>query len=198
MKQLTKNKKIIKHIFLMTICLVAFSCAKKPQGVRSQVKTQQNNLSPQQSAQATQQAAALSADYTFVTLSLPKQSENSNGYTVDLELQMPGGQILPITTKHENGNLFSEGVYNDSARGNLVHIQANCSANNCEKYTALVTVYKNNNPVFESFAISFANDCHFNVVSTSYSNGNFFQYINRAENSYLQVAPVNDIATCSE
>jgi hypothetical protein len=198
MKKIFNTLFIFRKLLVLSFCLIAFSCAKKPQGVRAQVKTQQNNLSPQQSAQATQQAAAISADYTFLTLSLPKQIEDSNGFSIDLELQIPGGKILPITTKHENGNLFSEGVYNDTERNNLVHIQANCSSNNCEKYTVLVTVYKNNNPVFETFAVSFANDCRFNVVSTSYSNGNFFKYINQAENSYMNVAPLNDISTCME
>ena len=117
---------------------------------------------------------------------------------VNVELQMPNGSILPLTTRHENGNNYSEGMYNDTQLGNQVHIQANCSAGDCSKYLLMVTVYKNNQSVFQTFAISYSNDCKFNLASTSYATGTFFRDLTSAENRYMSIGPVNDMATCTQ
>ena len=180
----------------LLLALAVSSCAKQPKGVRAQVKTNTNDMSPSTTNQATQQAAAVNANYTISTLSLPEATQT--GHVVNVELQMPNGSILPLTTRHENGNNFSEGVYNDTQLGNQVHIQANCSAGDCSKYLLLVTVYKSNQSVFQTFAISFKNDCKFNIASSSYATGSFFRDLTSAENRYMNIAPVNDIDSCTQ
>jgi hypothetical protein len=179
----------------LLIVLAVSSCAKQPKGVRAQVKTTPNDMSPNTTNQATQQAAALNANYTIATLSLPEPTQT--GHIVNVELQMPNGSILPLTTRHENGNNYSEGVYNDTQLGNQVHIQASCSAGDCSKYLLLVTVYRSNQSVFQTFAISYSNDCKFNIASTSYATGTFFRDLTAAENRYMNIGPVNDMATCT-
>lgn len=180
----------------LLIVLAVSSCAKQPKGVRAQVKTVPNDMSPSTTNQATQQAAALNANYTIATLSLPEATQS--GHVVNVELQMPNGSILPLTTRHESGNNYSEGIYNDTQLGNQVHIQANCSAGDCSKYLLLVTVYKNNQSVFQTFAISYSNDCKFNIASTGYATGTFFRDLTSAETRYMNMGPVNDIATCTQ
>jgi hypothetical protein len=189
--------KFIKIVVINLLLVMAVSsCAKQPKGVRAQVKTTPNDMSPSTTNQATQQAASVNANYTISTLSLPEST--TTGYVVNVELQMPNGSILPLTTRHENGNNFSEGVYNDTQLGNQVHIQASCSAGDCSKYLLMVTVFKNNQSVFQTFAISYSSDCKFNLASTSYATGNFFRDLSSAENRYMNIGPVNDMANCTQ
>ena len=178
------------------VVLAVSSCAKQPKGVRAQVKTNSNDMSPSTTTPATQQAAAANANYTISTLSLPEVTPS--GHKVEVELQMPNGSILPLTTRHENGNNFSEGTYNDAQLGNQVHIQASCSSGDCSKYLLLVTVYRNNQSIFQTFAISYSNDCKFNIASTSYATGSFFRDLTSAENRYMNIGPANDIESCSQ
>jgi hypothetical protein len=180
----------------LLIVMAVSSCAKQPKGVRAQVNTTPLDMSPTTTNQATQQAAAVNGHYTIATLSLPEATQA--GHVVNVELQMPNGSILPLTTRHENGNNYSEGMHNDTQLGNQVHIQANCSAGDCSKYLLMVTVYKNNQSVFQTFAISYSNDCKFNIASTSYVTGTFFRDLTSAENRYMSIGPVNDVATCNQ
>lgn len=190
------TKKLLKFVAFNTMILVlASSCSKAPSGVRAKVKDQQNTISPAQTSQATQQAASLNANYTIATISWP-QSEDS-GYAVDVELQMPGtGEYLPITTRHNVNSQFSQGTYNDSRNNTQVLIQASCSTDSCSKYILLVTVYKNNQAVFQTFAISYANDCKFNVVASSSNVGSYYSSLSVAENAHMNIGPQNDINQC--
>lgn len=185
-------KKLVAVIFLAS-CFSA--CSKKPSGVRSQVKSQQTNLNPGVSSQADQQAASVGMDYKISTVSVPNPTDSGN--TVDVQLLSPSGEYLPLTTRHENGNLDAYGVYNDSAKGVQVQVQARCSADDCFKYTFISTVIKNNQKVYQAVAISYKNDCKFNIASSSFSAGQFVQSLAEAENKY-QVFPVNDIETCPQ
>ena len=193
MKSLSVNT-VVKLILVNLLFVMGTSCSKAPKGVRAQVKTQPNVLNETTTNQATQQAASANVNYTISTISLPNQTDT--GYSVDVELQMPTGEILPLTTRHENNNNFSQGVYNHTQTGVQVDIQASCSYDSCSKYILLVTVYKNNQAQFQTFAISYSNDCKFNVASTSAYSGGFFNSLNAAEYAYQNIGPMNDINSC--
>ena len=190
-----KTQKILKMILINGLILtLAASCSKAPNGVRAQVKTQQNVLNPSTTAAATQQAASNNANYTISTISTPQTNSAGNGFDINIELQMPSGQILPVTTHHDVNNAFSEGVYTDP-NGTQVDIQANCSADSCSKYVLLVTVIKSSQTLFQSFAISYSNDCKFNLTAVS---NNFYQSLSAAESAFLNVTPLNDFESCTQ
>lgn len=190
------TKKLLKFVAFNTMILVlAASCSKAPSGVRAKVKDQQNTIAPVQTSQATQQAAAVNANYTIATVSWPREENGS--YAVDVELQMPGtGEYLPITTRHNYNSQFSQGTYNDASNNVQVLIQASCSTDACSKYILLVTVYRNSQALFQTFAISYATSCRFNVVSSSGNVGSFYSSLNVAENAHMNVGSENDINTC--
>jgi hypothetical protein len=189
------TKKLLKFVAFNSLLLVmATSCSKAPSGVRAKVKDQANVIAPTQTSQATQQAAAQSANYTIATISEP---EIGNDYAVNVELQIPNtGEYLPITTRHSFNSQFSQGTYNDTKNNVQVLIQASCSTDNCSKYILLVTVYRNSQALFQTFAISYANDCKFNVVASSGVIGSFYSSLNVAENAHMNVGPRNDLNQC--
>lgn len=187
-------KTLFRIVFLAMIVAGLTACSKPQRGTRAQIKTP-TSLNPANTSQATQQAAALNANFTLATISLP--NDTGSGQTVNVELQMPSGQILPLTTRHEGGNLISDGVYSDAQSGSQVRIQASCSRDNCFKYLILVTVFKNNQAVFQTFGISYRDDCTFSVAAASSSVGQFLSDIYVAENQYSNVGPLNDINSCS-
>ncbi len=194
MSQISTDK-IMKLILLSFLSLSLFtSCAKEPAGVRATVKTQQTNLNPAVSAQADQQAAGAKADYKISTIAIPTQT--AAGFSVDVELSTPSGERLPLTTRHENGNIDSEGVYNDTARSLQVHVMARCSQDNCTKYTVIVTTIRNNQAIYQATAISYKDDCKFHSVSASFNVGEFLKSLNEVDNKY-SVSPKNDIESCS-
>lgn len=176
------------------MCFLAFSsCAKKTNSVKSQVKTQQVSANPGTESQANLQAAAVSANYKIKSISLPNYS--SSGYTVDVELQTPANQILPVTTRHENGLLDSQGVYNDTERNLQIYVQARCSSDECTKYIVVITAVRSNQAVYQTSAISYKTDCKFTTTAASTSVGQFYTNLNQAE-SGMNVAPHNDISSC--
>lgn len=93
----------------------------------------------------------------------------------------------------------SSGVYNDNQRGLHVQLEARCSNTyDCAKYMLLVTVYKDSQLVYQTFAISYASDCTFYVSSSSAGNGNYHRDITSAEATYSNIRPVGDIDTCPQ
>lgn len=191
----TNTHKTMKLILLSFIFVTGFSaCSKKPSGVRATVKSEQTNLNPSVSTPADQQAAAMNANYKISTISVP--TDTTAGQTVDVELLTPSGQTLPLTTRHENGSLSSEGIYNDTQRGLQVHVLASCSADSCMKYMIMVTVIKSNQALYQSIGISFKNDCKFNAASSSANVGQFLRSLQEVENKY-NISPKNDIDSCS-
>lgn len=189
------TKKFLKFVAFNSLLLVmAASCSKAPTGVRAKVKDQQNVIAPVQTSQATQQAASQNANYTIATISEP---EIGTDYAVNVELQMPGtGEYLPITTRHSLNSQFSQGTYNDTRNNVQVLIQSSCSTDSCSKYILLVTVYRNSQALFQTFAISYANDCKFNVVASSSTVGSFYSSLNVAENAHMNIGPRNDLGQC--
>lgn len=190
--------KIIQLLILQVLFLAVLnSCSKTPSGVRPQIKNQQNDLNPQQSVPAGQSASALNANYTIATISVPESTPS--GVAVKVELSSPSGQYLPLKTVHEGSVTDSSGIYNDNPRGVQVKIEARCSNTiDCNKYMLLLTVLKDGQTVFQSFAISFKDDCHFNIVSANPGNGNIYRDISAAEVSYSNVKPAHDIDTCPQ
>lgn len=176
--------------------VVLSACSKAPQGVHMQTKTGQNDMTPQSSAPANQQAASLNANYNIATISLPRAT--SAGIAIDVELSTPSNEFIPFSTVHENSSTDTSGIYNDTQRGLQVRVDARCSnTSDCSKYLLLVTVFKSNQMVYQTFAISYKDDCKFNMASASFNVGSFFQSLNAAENSFNNIKPAYDIATCS-
>lgn len=179
---------------LLCVSFVAFSCAPKKQGVRTQVKTAATPLNSGTSAVADQQATAQNAIYKISTISVPESTDT--GVVVNSDLLTPNSQYLPISTSHENGLLDSQGVFNDSARGLQVHVQARCSDSECTKYLLLVTVVRNNQAVYQSGAISYKDDCSFYYVSNTTTSGQMHQSLDSFSSAYANVQPTGDSTSC--
>jgi hypothetical protein len=192
-----KTKSTLRLLVIVVASVLAFaSCAKKGTGVKAQVKTTQDSLNPSVSAAADQQAASQNANYTVASVSVPNQT--AGGYTVDSQLKSPSGELIPVTTHHENGILDSGGTYTDSARGLNVIVNARCTTSDCNKYLLLVTVTRNNAAVYQTLVVSYSNDCKFHSVSSSGSVGQYYTSMNQAAASSYAATPArNDIDTCS-
>ena len=186
--------KMTQVVFMSFFMVMAASCDKPQRAVRATVKSQQNIIAPGPTSQADQQATAMNVNYSIATIAVPNST--NSGYTVNVELKNPANEFLPITTCHENGTNLIDGVYNDSARGLVVHVEARCSSDQCTKYTLLVTVFKNNTAVYQNFAISFKEDCRFSIVKSTTSFGQMYRDIGVAESSNSGIAPLNDIDNC--
>ena len=100
-------------------------------------------------------------------------------------MQNPDRQYLPVTTRHENGNMYSEGSFTDSARGAKVYVQAECFGADCFKYLLLVTVVKNNQTVYQTAALSFKCDTTFYSISVAQGVAQFFRSMDEL-NAYVE------------
>ena len=191
----TKNQPFQKILVVMALSLLAitsFSCAKKASGVRGSVKkTSQLNMNPNVTAQAEQTASAQKVLYKIASISTPTVAEDGSGTTVSFELLTPSNQYLPFTTTHVSGALSRQGVYQDTVNNVQVNIQSKCATTDCASYYLLVTVLRNNVAVFQTGAVSYANDASF--YSISVTNG--FQTV-EALQSYVAgtqyATPKND------
>ena len=187
MLHITSTKSFEKLFFFfmfIVVCAFSFSCAKKPSGVRAQVKkTAGTNLDTNVSTQSEQQARNQSLDYKIVTVSTPNSVDG--GFTIDSDLQNPERQFIPITTRHENGTVYSKGSFNDSARGVTVQIEAECFGSDCYKYLLLISVKKNNQTVYQTAALSFKCDDTFYAISVAQGVASFFNSIDDL-NGYVE------------
>ncbi len=187
--------KLAPFFFFILVCAFSFSCAKKPSGVRAVKKADSENMNPIISTQSEQQAASQNLIYKISTLSVPAAIEAN--FKVDIDLENPDHQYLPITTNHEPGNLYSEGSFSDAKRGSQVHVQAECFGSDCYKYLLLVTVVKNNQTVFQTAALSFKDDCKFYSVSVAQGVSSFFKGIQDLDDytKTRNYSPKNDCAS---
>ncbi len=187
----TKTSNLKAVLTCWCLGILAFSCAPQKQGVRAQVKTEQTNLNPATSTTADQQAQAQNAIYKINTVSLPV--ETNGGVVINSELLTPNSQYMPISTSHENGTLNSQGVFNDTARGLQVFVNARCDNASCDKYLLLVTVVRNNQAVYQSGALSYKDDCNFYSIAVGNSTGSMFQSMDAfANSSYANRASAGD------
>jgi hypothetical protein len=187
-------KRSTQWLVLLSLSLVAFSCAPKKQGVRAQVKTTGTPLSPGTSAVADQQATAQNAIYKISSISLPEST--GAGVVVNSDLLTPNNQYLPISTAHEKGQLDSQGIFNDTSRGLQVYVNARCSDSECTKYLLLVTVVRNNQAVYQSGAISYKDDCNFYYVSNTSTTGQMHQSMDSFSSTFANVQPSGDSTSC--
>ncbi len=188
--KMNKNFLILGFISLIT---VAFSCSPKASGVRAAVKTGQQNLSPAVSAQSEQQALNQGLLYKIRSVSTPNPI--NGGHEVSVEIETPSKQFLPLKTQHSDGQLETNGTY-DEARGIQLNVQARCTAEGCAKYAILLTVLENGQRKFQTGAISFASDCKFSVISIGSNVATLFSNLNAFEYHYNSVQPVNDQGSC--
>ncbi|MBC7420768.1 MAG: hypothetical protein H7328_08570 [Bdellovibrio sp.] len=174
---------------IIALTCLSFSCSPKAAGVRAQIKTGQQSLDANVTALSQQQALVQGTNYTINSISLP--SAVAGGQEVSIELKTPDNQYLPVTTKHLNGVLDTQGTYNDTARAQQVNIQARCTAGDCSKYTLLVTVVKNGTKLFQAGAISYKSDCKFFSISIGYNVAQIQSSLTAFEATY-NPTPSND------
>ncbi|MBC7467374.1 MAG: hypothetical protein H7256_15395 [Bdellovibrio sp.] len=168
----TKNPTFKKSLVVLVLSLLAvtsFSCAKKATGVRGQVKkTSQLNMNPGVTAQAEQTASAQKVLYKIASISTPvSATDGSGGTSVSFELLTPANQYLPFTTTHVAGALTRQGLYQDTVNNVQVSVQSKCTTADCTSYYLLVSVLKNNVAVFQTGAVSYANDQYFYGISVT-------------------------------
>ena len=191
----TKNqpfKKVLVVVALSLLAITSFSCAKKATGVRGLVKkTSQLNMNPNATAQAEQTASAQKVLYKIASISTPSAAADGSGTSVSFELLTPSNQYLPFTTTHTAGALSRQGLYQDTVNNVQVNIQSKCTTADCASYYLLVTVLRNNVALFQTGAVSYANDNAF--YSISVTNG--YQSVDALE-SYVATTqyatPKND------
>ncbi|MFZ3229236.1 MAG: hypothetical protein WA160_03440 [Pseudobdellovibrio sp.] len=199
MSQVKKFKinKVILAMTTLVVVLTSFSCAKKASGIRTPLKkTESTNLNQVISTQTEQLAASQNILYKIATLETPEVADDGSA-SVKFELLTPDLQYLPVATSHQNGQLDSQGTYQDAARSVQVLVQARCSADSCSKYILLITVSKNSKPVYQTAALSYSSDIKFNLISTNQTQG-FFAGLDQLENYVRNVAPKNDRPASNE
>lgn len=158
------------YIFLIA---VSFSCAKKPETVRAVKKTEYIGMNPAVAAQSQAQESTKNFIYNIVTVSRPNATNGT--FTVESEIQTPDNQYMPVTTTHDPSKNLSQGSFQDSARGAVVIVQAQCRGTQCEKYLLMVTVTKNGVSIYQSAAISYKDDAKFYFAAVAQGQGTFFQ-----------------------
>lgn len=158
------------YVFLVAI---SFSCAKKPETVRAIKKTEAIGMNPAVTAQSQAQISTKNFNYNIVSVSRPQVS--ATGFTIDAEIQTPDNQFMPITTTHDSTGAMSQGSFQDTVRGSVVVVQAQCLGEGCLKYLVLVSVTKNNQMMYQSAAISYKDDLRFYFAAIAQGQGTFFQ-----------------------
>lgn len=192
----TKNnatfKKLAVALALSVLAITSFSCAKKAAGVRGQVKKTSNiNMNPGVTAQAEQTAAAQRVLYKIASISTPVVNADGSA-SVSFELLTPANQYLPFTTTHVASALTRQGVYNDTANGVQVSIQAKCTTTDCGSFYLLVGVAKNNAILFQTGAVSYASDASFYGISVT-NNFNSVEALQSYVATTAYATPRNDL-----
>ena len=166
-------KKWLSLSAYVVLVAISFSCAKKQETVRAVKKTESIGMNPVVTAQSQAQVSTKNFSYNIVSVNRPTTS--ATGFTIDAEIQTPDNQFMPITTTHDQSGTMSQGSFQDSARGAVVVVQAQCLGDGCLKYLLLVSVTKNNIMVYQSAAISFKDDLKFYFAAIAEGQGNFFK-----------------------
>lgn len=186
--------KMISLIILMSV--FSFSCAKKKSGIRAVTKTDSRVIRPETSTPSVQAATNQNLKYVLSTLSIPQLNDNGS-YSIVSEILNPTNQYVPITTTHL-GAQDAYGVYNDSATNAQLDIRSRCIGEQCDKYVLLVTVVKGGYAYHQMAAISYANDCHFNVEHRNAQVVQLYKSLDEVISSNSNVTAQNDCASSDE
>ncbi|MFN3455700.1 MAG: hypothetical protein ACK41T_12140, partial [Pseudobdellovibrio sp.] len=98
-----------------------------------------------------------------------------------------------ITTTH-TGNQDAGGTYTDSTTGAQLYVRSRCIGTNCEKYALLITVVKNGQSYHQMAAISYANDCQFNLETRNAQVTSLYTNIDQLLAQRSNVVALNDCA----
>ncbi len=187
MSQLKKKKirtQTIFALYFFFILATGFSCAKKPATIRSPKIDESINMNPAVSNQAEQVSSAKDLAYIIKTVTRPTAS--TAGFTIDSDILTPDKNFLPLTTTHDVNGSISQGNFQDSARGLVIDVKAQCAGPGCTQYLLLLTVTKSNVAIFQSAAVSYKDDLKFYTLSIAAGSGqNFFQNLEEL-NGYSQ------------
>ena len=183
-------KTTVLYTLLITVVLLS-SCAQKKSPVRSVKQTQSNTLNPVTSQASVRAADAQSLLYDITVLERPTIDFNSTPQ-VTSEIKTPDKRYITISTTHQNGQ-DSYGVIEDPQNGTKLDIRARCEGENCERYLLLVTVVKSGYALHQLAAISYNQDCSFNLENINYGVSGARFYSNLDElNQRNQIQAKND------
>ena len=160
------NTKMSIYGLLLMIVLMS-SCAQKKTPVRSVKQTQSQMMNTTTSQPSIRAADAQSLLYDITVLERPTFDFNNTPQVVS-EIRTPDGRYISITTSHQ-GSQDSYGIVEDSKNGVRLDVRARCVGENCEKYLLLVTVVKSGYAYHQLAAISYNQDCYFNLENINYS-----------------------------
>lgn len=180
MSQINTARGLARKWLSLSACILvtalSMSCAKKPETVRAVKKTDSISMNPAVTAQSQAQVSTKNYNYNIVTVSRPNAT--GTGFTVDAEIQTPDNQYMPVTTTHDATSTISQGSFQDTVRGAVVTVQAQCLGDGCLKYLLLVVVTKDNAKVYQSAAISYKDDLKFYFAAIAQGQGSFFESLN--------------------
>lgn len=180
-RSLTNEFKLVPFFFLLS---VSFSCAKKPETIRSPKIAESINMNPAVSNQAEQLSTA--KDLTYIIKMVTRPTSTAAGFTIDADILTPDKTFLPLTTTHDLNGSISQGNFQDSGRGLVIDVKAQCFGEGCAQYLLLLTVTKSNTAIFQSAAVSYKDDLKFYTISIAAGSGqNFFQNLDEL-NGYAQ------------
>ncbi len=180
MSQINTARGLARKWLSLSTCIfltaLSMSCAKKPETIRAVKKTDSIGMNPAVTAQSQAQVSTKNYNYNIVTVSRPNAT--GTGFTVDAEIQTPDNQYMPVTTTHDATSAISQGSFQDTVRGAVVTVQAQCLGDGCLKYLLLVSITKDNIKVYQSAAISYKDDLKFYFAAIAQGQGSFFESLN--------------------
>jgi len=167
---LNTYKKVLEIFFTVSAIIVLSSCAKKGSGVRAIKQTDSVMTNPAVSTPSIQAADTQQLRYNITSLERPELASDSDPQTrIKLEISTPDQRYLPIETLHIDGN-DSSGFFDDTTKNAVkLDIRARCEGEQCTRYLLLVTVVKNGYAIHQLAAISFIDDCKFNLENINFS-----------------------------
>lgn len=178
----------IKNLGMTIVILlgtILFSCAPKKAPLRTVKQTSKNIINPVTTEASIKAGNAQSLQYDITVLERPNL-EFSNNPVVTFEIKTPSQKYYTIQTNHPN-NQDSSGVMDDTENGFKLDIRARCEEVNCDKYTLLVTVVKAGYAVHQLIAVSYAQDCQFNleVRNPEAQNVQLFTSLDQIAQAYI-------------
>lgn len=183
MKHSTFIKKTGMGLVLALGMTVSFSCAKKPQGIRTVKQTRAQYIDNTMTPASINAANNQNALFNISVIELPSEPDSSGNVVVKAEIVSPSGQYIPISTTHNNGS-DAYGVYTDTVSGIKLDIRARCVGSACDKYILMITEIKSQYAIHQMIAISYKSQDYFNLKHINHTQGYFYQTLDQAQSIF--------------
>lgn len=176
--------KNLGFILILALSSIFYSCAPKKAPLRTVKQTSKNMINPVTTEASIKAGNTQSLQYDITVLERPNL-DFSNNPVVTFEIKTPSNKFYTIQTNHPN-NQDSSGFMDDTENGFKLDIRARCEEANCDKYTLLVTVVKAGYAIHQLIAVSYAQDCQFNleVRNPEASNVQLFTSLDQVGQAY--------------